>query len=258
MNELLGLSFRPLTSTDSETGDLFTELISRANSKNPTSFFGNETSHAYHLLDQRNLERSDLARGFFLRPACEPIILSHFEQFKENEFSVETYVQFASVLTLQNIKLRRIPNAKLVLDDNEILETHCSQLPNEAISSILKIIKEVEEIDSGFLIEILARTILIQPLVNSNSRTISGFLNLALMKQHSICGPPLSIGPSFVVRPKETFFALRELYTFSNWLPFLDLFKQALKENIFALNLNSELKHCSENQNSEDTSELDS
>jgi hypothetical protein len=229
MNKLLGLSVRPLEFRDSETDDLFSELIFKANSKNPTAFFGTETSHAYHLSETKTLDRPDLARGFFLRPACEPIILSHFEQFKASEFDVETYVQFASVLTLQHIKLRGIPIAKLVLDDDDVLETHCGQSPSEAISSILQIVREVEQIDSRFFIEMLARTILIQPLVNSNSRTITAFLNLALMKQHGLYGPPISIGPSFVIRPQATFHALRELYNYSNWLPFFRLIQTGAK-----------------------------
>jgi hypothetical protein len=258
MNELLGLSVRPLTGTDSETNDLFTELISKAKLKKPMAFFGNETSHAYHLSENKCLDRPDLARGFFLRPACEPIILSHFEQFKANEFDVDKYVQFASVLTLQHIKLRGLKNAKLVLDENEVLETHCTQSPAEAISSILQMVKEAGSIDSRFFIDISARTILIQPLVNSNSRTVTAFLNLALMKKFSLCGPPISIGPSYVVRPQATFHALRELYNYSNWLPFSNLFKQALKDSIFVMNCKFDYKQYSENENSADTSELDS
>jgi hypothetical protein len=83
-----------------------------------------------------------------------------------------------------------------------------------------------------FLVYLLALTILHQPLKDANSRTITAFINLNLMNQLSLSGPPLSIAPSFVTRPTESFNALVELYQESNWIPFLSLLKLALQEGL--------------------------
>lgn len=228
--DFLELGIRPLKKIDRKLKVLFNDSIEIAQSKQTRFFFGNELKHAHYLIDQAIVSSPDLARRFFFRPASECIVSSYYDAICSQEFDVDSYLKLASTLTLQDIPLRRTPVGMLSLHGGSTIQISSQLAPRQAIKSIISLNGQYYDIDIYYVISILAMTILHQPLMNSNSRTITAFLNLLLMRKHQLHGPPLTIGPSFVTRPEAAYSALRELHQRSNWMPFLDLFALALHE----------------------------
>jgi hypothetical protein len=214
----------------SKLNSLIHSIIELSAGKTSQYFFGNELAHAHLVSQYSNLVYADLARRYFFRPACEPIVSSFYTSIQEGSFNFSSYVQLASSLTLCEITLRGNSSARLSLNDTEFLETKSETKPVDAIQQLIGLNSPIKVIDTSVFVSVLAITILHQPLVNSNSRTITAFLNLLLMKKYELAGPPISLGPSFVVRPELTFRALQELYLHNKWNAFVNLLEIALEE----------------------------
>jgi hypothetical protein len=232
--DILELGLAPLSVEDPELERLFQVTIDLTRKTPKFGSFGNESCHAFLLSEGGIGEFPELARRYLLRPGIEPIILSYQPLLDSKSFTTQSYIDLASALSLKSARLRMSEEGKLALDDRETIVSTSRLSPEFAVQKIISFCVHSKEIDVYSILSLLVSTIIHQPLRDANSRTANALLNIAIMSAFDLAGPAMSVGPSFVVRPHESFAALFQLYENGNWQPFVTLFKQALSEGIQA------------------------
>ncbi len=207
------------------------EIKNKHDPCHPLRLIGTELRIAFLAIGNQQLEDGDndfwlrKCRQLCLRPAVEPLLLSHWRKLKNFEMDEKGIAAFCSMLHGSNQTLRT--GDSYGLWDNVRFES-----PDVARSwwSDIKTVAKDPQFATLLPAYAYARTIIAHPFPDGNGRLARALVHASLARISDLSAPILPLAPAFYKHGGKIADAIRKLSGSGNWNEFASTFAVALHE----------------------------